>query len=95
VHPLEVERVLADHPKVGRVAIVGTPAPTIGEIGVAFVEPVDPADPPTLEEVRAFVRDRLADYKAPDRLEVVAELPMTSMLKVDKGALSALSRADG
>jgi acyl-CoA synthetase (AMP-forming)/AMP-acid ligase II len=95
VHPLEVERVLADHPKVGRVAIVGTPAPTIGEIGVAFVEAVDPADPPTLEEVRAFVRDRLADYKAPDRLEVVAELPMTSMLKVDKGALSALSRADG
>ena len=32
-------------------------------------------------------RDRLADYKAPDRLEVVAELPMTSMLKIDKGAL--------
>ena len=95
VHPLEVERVLADHPKVGRVAIVGTPAPTIGEIGVAFVEPVDPADPPTLEELRAFVRDRLADYKAPDRLEVVAELPMTSMLKIDKGALGRLSRADG
>ena len=95
VHPLEVERVLADHPKVGRVAIVGTPAPTIGEIGVAFVEPADPADPPTLEELRAFVRDRLADYKAPDRLEVVAELPMTSMLKIDKGALGRLSRADG
>ena len=45
VHPLEVERVLADHPKVGRVAIVGTPAPTIGEIGVAFVEPADPGRP--------------------------------------------------
>ena len=87
IHPLEVERVVADHPKVGRVAIVGTPAPTIGEIGVAFVEPVDPADPPTLEELRAFVRERLADYKAPDRLEVVAELPMTSMLKIDKRVL--------
>ena len=97
VHPLEVERVLADHPKVGRVAIVGTPAPTIGEIGVAFVEPVDPADPPTLDEVRTFVRDRLADYKAPDRLEVVAELPMTSMLKIDKTALQtrAVSPPDG
>ena len=44
---------------------------------MAFVEPVDPADPPTLEELRAFVREQLADYKAPDRLEVVAELPMT------------------
>ena len=88
VHPLEVERVLADHPKIGRVAIVGAAAPTIGEIGVAFVEPTDSTDPPTLEDVRAFVRERLADYKAPDRLEVVAELPMTSMLKIDKRALS-------
>jgi acyl-CoA synthetase (AMP-forming)/AMP-acid ligase II len=87
VHPLEVERVLADHPKIGRVAIVGTPAPTIGEIGVAFVEPLDPGDPPTLAELRDFVRERLADYKAPDRLEIVAELPMTSMLKIDKRAL--------
>ena len=88
VHPLEVERVLADHPKVGRVAIVGTAAPTIGEIGVAFVEPADPSDPPSLEDLRGFVRERLADYKAPDRLEIVAELPMTSMLKIDKRALA-------
>lgn len=89
IHPLEVERVVADHPKVSRVAIVGTPAPTIGEIGVAFVEPVDPGNPPTLDELRAYVRDRLADYKAPDRLEVVEELPMTSMLKIDKRVLQA------
>jgi acyl-CoA synthetase (AMP-forming)/AMP-acid ligase II len=95
IHPLEVERVVADHPKVSRVAIVGTPAPTIGEIGVAFVEPVDPADPPTLEELRVFVRERLADYKAPDQLEVVAELPMTAMLKIDKRVLQdRLAQAD-
>ena len=53
------------------------------------MEPVDPADPPTLEELRTFVREQLADYKAPDRLEVVAELPMTSMLKIDKRVLQA------
>jgi acyl-CoA synthetase (AMP-forming)/AMP-acid ligase II len=87
VHPLEIERVLTDHPKVGRVAVVGTPAPTIGEIGVAFVEPLDRDDPPTLDDVRAFVRERLADYKAPDRLIVVDELPMTAMLKIDKRVL--------
>jgi acyl-CoA synthetase (AMP-forming)/AMP-acid ligase II len=91
VHPLEVERVLADHPQVGRIAIVGVPAPTIGEIGVAFVEAADPANPPTLADLRAFARERLADYKAPDRLEVVTELPMTSMLKVDKRALAKLA----
>jgi acyl-CoA synthetase (AMP-forming)/AMP-acid ligase II len=95
IHPLEVERVVADHPKVSRVAIVGTPAPTIGEIGVAFVEPVDPDDPPTLDEIRAFVRERLADYKQPDRLEVVAELPMTAMLKIDKRVLQQRLRQEG
>jgi non-ribosomal peptide synthetase component E (peptide arylation enzyme) len=59
------------------------------------VEPVDPDDPPTLDEIRAFVRERLADYKQPDRLEVVAELPMTAMLKIDKRVLQArLTQAD-
>jgi non-ribosomal peptide synthetase component E (peptide arylation enzyme) len=35
------------------------------------------------------VRERLADYKQPDRLEVVTELPMTAMLKIDKRVLQA------
>ncbi len=35
------------------------------------------------------MRERLADYKQPDRLEVVSELPMTAMLKVDKRVLQA------
>ncbi len=94
IHPLEVERVLSDHPLVGRVAVVGVPAPVIGEIGVAFVEPADPAHPPTIEDLRAFSRERLADYKAPDQVEIVAELPMTSMLKIDKRALAARLAAD-
>jgi acyl-CoA synthetase (AMP-forming)/AMP-acid ligase II len=87
VHPLEVERVLEDHPGVLRAAVVGVTAPVIGEIGVAFVEPADPAHPPTLEELRAFSRERLADYKAPDNLVVVDQLPLTPMLKVDKRQL--------
>ncbi|THJ38855.1 AMP-binding enzyme, partial [Candidatus Frankia alpina] len=66
-------------------------APVIGEIGVAFVEPTDPASPPALAELRAWVRGRLADYKAPDRLEVVEALPLTSMLKVDTAALRTLA----
>jgi acyl-CoA synthetase (AMP-forming)/AMP-acid ligase II len=87
VYPLEVENVLAEHPAVSRVAIVGKPTAVIGEIGVAFVVPTDPAEPPALDELRTWTRDRLADYKAPDQLEVVTELPLTEMLKVDKAAL--------
>ena len=53
VYPIEVENVLAEHPKVVRAAVVGTPAPVIGEIGVAFVIPADPSEPPTLAELRS------------------------------------------
>jgi acyl-CoA synthetase (AMP-forming)/AMP-acid ligase II len=89
VYPAEVEHVLADHPQVDRVAVIGRPAPTIGEEGVAFVVPADPADPPDLEALRSWCRERIADYKAPDRLVLVESLPVTSMLKVDKRALAA------
>jgi acyl-CoA synthetase (AMP-forming)/AMP-acid ligase II len=87
VYPLEVENVLSEHPGVDRVAVVGIPAPVIGEIGVAFVVPVDAGRPPTTDELRAWTRERLADYKAPDRVELVPGLPLTAMLKVDKAAL--------
>ena len=89
VYPIEVEHVLSEHPGVDRVAVVGAPAPTIGEIGVAFIVAADPARPPTRDDVRAWVRDRLADYKAPDEVMLVDELPLTAMLKVDKLALRA------
>jgi acyl-CoA synthetase (AMP-forming)/AMP-acid ligase II len=89
VYPLEVENVLAEHPAVDQAAVVGAPAPVIGEIGVAFVVPAAGAEPPSLDELRAFTAARLADYKAPDRLELVDALPLTPMLKVDKLALRA------
>lgn len=85
VYPVEVENVLAEHPAVGQVAVVGQAAPVIGEIGVAFV--VAAGASPTLDELRKWSADRLADYKAPDRLEIVDELPLTPMMKVDKSAL--------
>jgi acyl-CoA synthetase (AMP-forming)/AMP-acid ligase II len=88
VYPLEVENVLSEHPGVERAAVVGSPAPVIGEIGVAFVTPADPADPPSLDELRAWVRERLADYKAPDRLVVLDPLPLTAMMKIDKVELA-------
>lgn len=91
IYPLEVENVLGEHPRIAQVAVVGTPAPVIGEIGVAFVVPRDASDPPSLEELRAWTRRRLADYKAPDRLEIVDALPLTPMLKVDRTVLRGLA----
>jgi non-ribosomal peptide synthetase component E (peptide arylation enzyme) len=62
----------------------------IGEIGVAFVVARDPASPPTVDELKRWCRERLADYKTPDRVEFVDEMPFTTMMmKIDKKALRA------
>ncbi len=91
VYPAEVEAVLGALPAVEQVAVVGAPDPILGEIGVAFVVPVDGERPPTdrlLADLRQAVRASLADYKAPDRVVVVDSLPLTSMMKVDKRTLA-------
>ncbi|HVV29470.1 MAG TPA: class I adenylate-forming enzyme family protein [Mycobacteriales bacterium] len=89
VYPLEVENVLSIHPKVEQVAVLGAQTPVIGEIGVAVVVPADAADPPTLEELRAWSKGYLADYKAPDELRLTDALPRNAALKVDRPALRA------
>ncbi len=89
VYPIEVERVLAAHPAIAAVAIVGKSAPVIGEIGVAFVVAADSSAPPGLEDLRSLVKANLADYKAPDELVLLQQLPQTAMMKIDKAALKA------
>lgn len=95
VHPLEVENVLREHPGVVAAAVVGVPAPVIGEIGVAFVVAADPASAPSEAELQEWCTERLADYKKPDRVVLLPALPLTSMLKTDKDALAALAAPRG
>jgi acyl-CoA synthetase (AMP-forming)/AMP-acid ligase II len=90
IHPVEVEQVIATHPRVKSAAVVGCPAPVIGEIGVAVVVPVDTDNPPSLADLRLYAQRELADYKAPDDLLVVDDLPLTPMLKPDRAALRTL-----
>ena len=89
VFPAEVEAVLAGHPGVARVAVVGAPDPVLGEVGVAFVVPTGgAAGVPDADSLRRLCADRLADYKAPDAVVVLDDLPLTPMMKVDKRALA-------
>jgi acyl-CoA synthetase (AMP-forming)/AMP-acid ligase II len=87
VHPAQVENVLAEHPGVARAAVVGVPDPVLGQVGAAWVV-CAPGAAPTADELRAWVRARLADYKVPDRVAFVDDLPLTSMLKTDKRLLA-------
>lgn len=91
VYCAEVENVLAAHPKVGSVAVVGAPDERWGEVPVAVVVPRD-GEPPTAEELRSHGCARLASYKVPRRLLVVDALPMNSGGKVRKEVLRDLVR---
>lgn len=75
VSPVEVEAILAEHPKVADAAVVARPDPEWGQVVAAVVVPAPGTAAPTLAELRAFVASRLAAYKAPKHLVLVDDLP--------------------
>ena len=87
VSSVEVEECLCDHPAVLEAAVVGMPDERWGEVPRAFValRPGDASATP--EELIAFVRDRLAHFKAPKRLDILDELPKGGTGKVMKAQL--------
>jgi long-chain acyl-CoA synthetase len=89
VYPREVEEVLYAHPAVAEAAVVGEPDPLWGETVKAMVtlrEGVRAAP----NEISAFCRERLADFKVPSGVEILAQpMPKTATGKIDKKALRA------
>lgn len=84
VYPREIEDVLYTHPAVVDCAVFGVPDEQLGEQLMAVVETRAPATP---DELRAFCRDRLADFKVPAHVELVDELPRQPNGKVLKRVL--------
>jgi acyl-CoA synthetase (AMP-forming)/AMP-acid ligase II len=82
-----VEGVLRAHPGVAEVAVIGVPHPRWGETPRAVVVPADPASPPTLDDLLAWCRDRLASYKKPTSLVVVDQMPYNAAGKIMKPVL--------
>jgi O-succinylbenzoic acid--CoA ligase len=78
VWPAAVEAVLARHPAVGEVLVVGRPDPEWGHVVTAVVVPAEPSAPPGLAELRDHAKAELPPYGAPRRLELVAALPRTA-----------------
>ncbi len=75
VYPAEVEEVLAEHPAVAAVAVVGVPHPYSGEAVKAWVV-LEPGRSTDENEIASWCADRLARYKCPDKVTFVAELPV-------------------
>src|SRR5215475_14359854 len=80
----EVEHVLRGCPGVRDAVVVGTPDPDWGERVTAMVVALDPAEPPGLEEITGYVRDRLPRYAAPRSMVLIDKLPMLSSGKPDR-----------
>ena len=88
VWPTDVESVLGRDPRVGDVAVVGRADPEWGERVVAVIVPRDPADPPSLDQLRDLVRATLPVSAAPKQLELVDSLPRTGLGKIRRSAVA-------
>jgi len=89
VYPAEVEGVLASHPKVANALVVGVPDPVLGERIKALIEPLEPTDPPEVEELRLFARERLAGFKVPVEWEFLRSFERNSTGKILRRAYRA------
>jgi fatty-acyl-CoA synthase len=89
IYCAEVENVLSAHPAIADIAIVGGKHERWGETPVAVVVPADPAAPPSLDDLAAWSRDKLASYKRPTRLVILDQLPRNAAGKVLKNELRA------
>jgi acyl-CoA synthetase (AMP-forming)/AMP-acid ligase II len=88
VYCAEVEAVLHEHPGVAEVTVVGLAEPLLGERVCAVVVP-RPGVSIDLDDLRAFAAGRLAAFKCPEALQLVAELPRTATGKVAKNEVRA------
>ncbi|MBN3511867.1 acyl-CoA ligase FadD12 [Mycolicibacterium nivoides] len=84
VYPIEVEKVLAGHPDVAEAAVIGADDAQYGQRLVAFVVLSGAVTP---DELKAYVRENLANYKVPREITVLAELPRNSTGKIDRRQL--------
>ncbi len=85
-YPAEIERLLMEHPAVAQAAVIGVADERLGEVGRAFVM-LRPGAGLAAEELIAWSRERMANYKVPRSVEFVASLPLNASGKVRKGEL--------
>ena len=87
VFPAEVETALIDHPSIADVVVIGLLDPEWGRRVHAVIEPTDHDAPPSVDDVRAYAKARLATYKVPKTVEFVDAIPRSEATKVSRAAL--------
>ena len=83
IYPAEIERVMAEHPQIQDVAVIGVPDERWGEVPKAVVVAV-PGTTIDAEALLAWTRERLASFKCPKTIDVVEALPRNPTGKILK-----------
>ncbi len=86
VYPAEIEKILAGHPKISNVAIIGVPDEKWGESGLVFVVPAE-GESITLEDIGEYLEGKVARFKFPRKMQVMDDLPLTTTMKIKKSEL--------
>jgi non-ribosomal peptide synthetase component E (peptide arylation enzyme) len=90
IYPKEIEDLLIAHPKVIESALVAMPDPQMGEKACAFVT-LKPGETFTFEEMTDYLKNqKIAMFKIPERLEVIAAMPLAGGSKIDKKELTRM-----
>jgi fatty-acyl-CoA synthase len=88
IYPREIEDIIAEHPAVSQVAVIGVPHPKWGEAVTALIVP-RAGEKPAAEELIAMVTARKGSFQAPKNIEFIDAIPQTPVGKPDKKALRA------
>jgi long-chain acyl-CoA synthetase len=91
VGPAEVEAVLCEHPAVADAGVIGKPDDEAGEIPKAFVQ-LRPSAQATADELMAFVKERISDYKRVREIEFIDKVPRTASGKILRRELAERER---
>ncbi len=90
VYPVEIEQAISEHPAVALAAVVPVDHPKFQEVGFAFVE-TRPGMSVTGDELREYLKGRIANYKVPKSFVVQETLPKLPNSKIDKMSLRAIA----
>ena len=90
VYPVEIENLLLEHPKIAQAQIFGVPDERYGEVVCAWIKPKADMKINDVEEVRQFLRDKVAFFKVPKYIKIIDSFLgfMTSTGKVQKFKLT-------
>jgi len=93
VYPRHIEEAIYEHPSVAEVTVIGVPDSYRGEAAKAFVALKPDAPSFSLDDLKAFLTDKVAKYEMPAALEFRPSLPKTAVGKLSKKELVAEERA--